>query len=87
MLHTGEEMISLYEEYCEQYPIVSIEDPFHQDDFTNSAKLTALGICQVIHNNHNNDCIIINVLMPIKQNRFTHLRVILVLTDRGIGTH
>mmetsp|Transcript_23427 Transcript_23427/g.39175 ORF Transcript_23427/g.39175 Transcript_23427/m.39175 type:complete len:492 (+) Transcript_23427:89-1564(+) len=45
---TGEEMISLYEEYCEQYPIVSIEDPFHQDDFTNSAKLTALGICQVV---------------------------------------
>jgi hypothetical protein len=27
---------------------------------------------------------IINMLMPIQQNSFTHLRVLLVLTDRGI---
>ena len=28
--------------------------------------------------------IISNMLMPVKQNSFTHLRVLLVLTDRGI---
>jgi hypothetical protein len=28
--------------------------------------------------------IIINMLMPVQQNNFTHLRVLLVLTDRGI---
>jgi hypothetical protein len=26
----------------------------------------------------------INMLMPVQQNNFTHLRVLLVLTDRGI---
>eukprot|EP00959_Pyramimonas_sp_CCMP1952_P046941 980073-Pyramimonas_sp.AAC.1 len=43
---TGEEMIALYEEYCERYPIVAIEDPFHQDDFENTSTFTALGLCQ-----------------------------------------
>jgi hypothetical protein len=28
--------------------------------------------------------IMINMLMPVKQNGFTRLRVLLVLTDRGI---
>jgi hypothetical protein len=28
--------------------------------------------------------IIINMLMPVQQNSFTHLKVLLVLTDRGI---
>jgi hypothetical protein len=28
--------------------------------------------------------IILNMLMPVKHNSFTHLRVLLVLTDRGI---
>uniref|UniRef100_A0A7S0RFK0 phosphopyruvate hydratase n=1 Tax=Pyramimonas obovata TaxID=1411642 RepID=A0A7S0RFK0_9CHLO len=45
---TGDEMIALYEEYCERYPIVSIEDPFHQDDFENTSNFTALGLCQVV---------------------------------------
>jgi hypothetical protein len=31
--------------------------------------------------------IIINMRMPVKQKSFTHLRVLLVLTDRGILAH
>jgi hypothetical protein len=28
---------------------------------------------------------VINMLMPVQWNRFTHLRVLLVLTDRGMS--
>jgi hypothetical protein len=28
---------------------------------------------------------IINILMPVQQNSFTYIRVLLVLTDRGIS--
>jgi hypothetical protein len=31
--------------------------------------------------------IMINLLMPVQQHRFTHLRGLLELTDRGIFTH
>ncbi|KAI9136795.1 enolase [Paraphysoderma sedebokerense] len=30
---TGEQLASLYEQFAKEYPIVSIEDPFDQDDF------------------------------------------------------
>lgn len=30
------------------FPVISIEDPFDQDDFDNSKKLTAEGMCQVL---------------------------------------
>ena len=33
---SGEEMIEMYKEFCSEYPIVSIEDPFDQDDFENT---------------------------------------------------
>ena len=29
---TGKEMIDLYNEFCTEYPMVSIEDPFDQGD-------------------------------------------------------
>jgi len=45
---SGEEMIELYKEFCTEFPVISIEDPFDQDDFEHTAKLTELGLCQVV---------------------------------------
>ncbi len=36
-----DEMMEIYEELIEDYPLVSIEDPFHEDDFEAFAELTA----------------------------------------------
>jgi len=38
---TGEELIALYKEFIRDFPVVSIEDPFDQDDWDSYAKLTA----------------------------------------------
>jgi len=38
---SGDELKEMYQQMCKDYPIVSIEDPFDQDDFTNYSKLTA----------------------------------------------
>ena len=48
MKKSGEEMIAMYKEFCAEYPIVSIEDPFDQDDFENTGILTSSGVCQVV---------------------------------------
>ena len=48
MKKSGEEMIEMYKEFCAEYPIVSIEDPFDQDDFENTGLLTGAGVCQVV---------------------------------------
>ena len=48
MKKSGEEMIEMYKEFCSEYPIVSIEDPFDQDDFENTGLLTGAGVCQVV---------------------------------------
>lgn len=45
---TGAEMIDMYKEFCSEYGVISIEDPFDQDDFENTAELTAAGVCQVV---------------------------------------
>eukprot|EP00245_Coleochaete_scutata_P002382 TRINITY_DN1310_c0_g1_i1.p1 TRINITY_DN1310_c0_g1~~TRINITY_DN1310_c0_g1_i1.p1 ORF type:complete len:479 (+),score=110.83 TRINITY_DN1310_c0_g1_i1:118-1554(+) len=45
---SGAQMIDLYTEFCTDYPIISIEDPFDQDDWDNTKALTSLGICQVV---------------------------------------
>lgn len=45
---TGAEMIDMYKEFCTEYGVISIEDPFDQDDFENTAELTAAGMCQVV---------------------------------------
>ncbi|XP_075591174.1 uncharacterized protein LOC142598097 [Dermatophagoides farinae] len=36
---TGEELISLYEQFVDKYDVVSIEDPFDQDDFESYTKM------------------------------------------------
>ncbi|XP_073138919.1 cytosolic enolase 3 [Henckelia pumila] len=45
---SGEDMIAMYKELCEAYPIVSIEDPFDKEDWEHSKYFTSLGICQVV---------------------------------------
>lgn len=40
-LISGEQLADLYKEWVKEYPIVSIEDPFDQDDFESYAKLNA----------------------------------------------
>jgi len=37
---TGSELVAIYENLCNKYPIVSIEDAFDQDDWTNWKALT-----------------------------------------------
>ena len=32
--------MNIYNGYCKKYPIVSIEDPFDQDDWNSYAKIT-----------------------------------------------
>ncbi|XP_057837378.2 cytosolic enolase 3 [Cryptomeria japonica] len=44
----GEAMIEMYKQLCSDYPVVSIEDPFDQDDWENTKILTACGVCQVV---------------------------------------
>lgn len=45
---SGEDMIDMYKELCEAYPIVSIEDPFDKEDWEHSKYFSSLGICQVV---------------------------------------
>ena len=44
----GPALQELYSGYCKNYPIISIEDPFDQDDFDSYANFTSEGVCQVI---------------------------------------
>merc|ERR1711920_312930 len=37
---TGEELMNLYKEWTKKYPMISIEDPFDQDDWTSYSKMT-----------------------------------------------
>eukprot|EP00238_Polyblepharides_amylifera_P014959 CAMPEP_0196578988 /NCGR_PEP_ID=MMETSP1081-20130531/15306_1 /TAXON_ID=36882 /ORGANISM="Pyramimonas amylifera, Strain CCMP720" /LENGTH=481 /DNA_ID=CAMNT_0041898407 /DNA_START=85 /DNA_END=1530 /DNA_ORIENTATION=+ len=48
MKKTGDEMVELYKEFCTEFPVISIEDPFDQDDSESTAKLTELDLCQVV---------------------------------------
>eukprot|EP00955_Chlamydomonas_euryale_P021629 228450-Chlamydomonas_euryale.AAC.7 len=45
---TAEQMIELYKQFCSKHDIISIEDPFEQDDWEPAAALTKLGVCQVV---------------------------------------
>lgn len=40
-------MLEMYKEFCTKYPVISIEDPFEQDDWEPAKSLTAENICQV----------------------------------------
>ena len=48
-IKSGPELQEQYSNYCKQYPIISIEDPFDQDDFDSYANFTSEGVCQVIY--------------------------------------
>lgn len=41
VIKSGDEMIAFYKELIAKYPIVTIEDPFDQDDWTNWSKIVA----------------------------------------------
>ena len=41
MAYTGPEIVGIYKDLCEKYPIISIEDPFDQDDWENYTAFTA----------------------------------------------
>ena len=47
---SGEELLELYESFCNEYPMVSIEDPFDQDDFESYKSMTdKVGVpCQIV---------------------------------------
>jgi Enolase, C-terminal TIM barrel domain len=45
--HTREELIDIYNGFAKNYPIISIEDPFDQDDIEHCQKFTAEGVVQV----------------------------------------
>lgn len=47
-LLTGEQLADVYRGYAEKYPIVSIEDPFDQDDWDSWGKLTASTKIQIV---------------------------------------
>jgi enolase len=43
------QMLELYREFCSKYPIITIEDPFEQDDWEPATAMTGENICQVRH--------------------------------------
>jgi len=47
---TGDELMEVYKDFVANYPMISIEDPFDQDDFPTYTKMTAeLGApCQIV---------------------------------------
>jgi enolase len=48
MVLTGDEMVALYQKLISEYPIVTIEDPFDQDDWENWSKITAAVDIQIV---------------------------------------
>lgn len=45
---SGEDMIQMYKELCNEYPIILLEDPFDKEDWEHSKSFCALGLCQVV---------------------------------------
>lgn len=41
------ELMELYKDFCKNYPVITIEDPFDQDDWDNTTAFTAEGVSQV----------------------------------------
>ena len=48
MILSGDEMVALYQKLINDYPIVTIEDPFDQDDWENWSKITAAVDIQIV---------------------------------------
>ena len=38
----------MYKAFCADYPVITIEDPFDEDDYDSTAALTVEGVCQVV---------------------------------------
>jgi enolase len=47
-IKSGSEMLDVYGNYCKQYPIITVEDPFDQDDWDHWNQFTQEGLCQVV---------------------------------------
>ncbi|KAF7816050.1 cytosolic enolase 3 [Senna tora] len=45
---SAEDMIELYKELCNEYPIISIEDPFDKEDWEHIKYFSSLELCQVV---------------------------------------
>jgi enolase len=45
---TSAQLLEMYKDFCTKFPIISIEDPFEQDDWDPCTQLTEAGICQVV---------------------------------------
>merc|ERR1719472_407241 len=47
---TSEQLTAIYEKFCSDYPVISIEDPFDQDDFPAYGAMTAKigATCQIV---------------------------------------
>ena len=45
---TGDQLLDMYTKWCGEYALTTIEDPFDQDDWENTAALTATELCQVV---------------------------------------
>merc|ERR1719472_295434 len=47
---TSEQLTAIYEKFCQDYPVISIEDPFDQDDFPAYGAMTAKigATCQIV---------------------------------------
>lgn len=40
-------MMEMYKDFCTKFPVISIEDPFEQDDWEPCKALTSENVCQV----------------------------------------
>ncbi|MDD9952801.1 MAG: phosphopyruvate hydratase [Candidatus Woesearchaeota archaeon] len=47
-IRSGEEMITLYKKFVDEFGIISIEDPLDEDDWTTYTKMTAACSCQIV---------------------------------------
>merc|ERR1712055_915356 len=45
---SGDQLCGMYMDYCKEFPIISIEDPFDQDDWVNWSKMTAATPIQIV---------------------------------------
>ena len=60
----------MYTKFCHDFPIVTIEDPFDQDDWDHTAAFTAEGVCQV-------------PLPPSTNHRCTHVTKLVIWRTRA----
>jgi len=78
---TAGQMLEMYNEFVTKYPVVSIEDPFEQDDWEPAVTLTAENTCQVV----GDDMLVTN---PARVKRAIEGKVVnaLLLKINQIGT-